>query len=424
MKLMLDLAKIRKVHFIGLGGIGVSAIARMMLDEGKEVSGSDLTASEITTELERLGAKVYLGQAAEQIAPHTDLVVYTIAVPDNNPELARARELKIPTRSYPEVLGEISREKFTIAISGTHGKTTTTAMVAAILQAAGLDPTVIVGSLLKLPGGKESNFIAGKSKYLVVEACEYRRSFLNLWPKILVITNIDSDHLDYYLDMSDIRKAFEELAAKVPADGKVITAKEYEQEPVNFKLLVPGDYNLKNAQAALAVARALGLDREVAVKALETFAGTWRRFEFKGKTPATPLGAGGALVYDDYAHHPTAVRAALRAARQMAGEKKLIVIFQPHLYSRTKHSFADFAKSFSEASLVIVAPIYAAREAEDPSISSEILAEAINQVSRNAVFLAKQSEMVEQILKNSGPGDLIMTMGAGDIYHLVADLLK
>lgn len=414
-----------KVHFIGIGGIGVSAIARMMLGEGNPpvggVSGSDASPSPITAELTKLGAKIFVGQKAENISADCDLVIHTIAIPETNPELRRARELGIKTQTYPEFLGQLSREKFTIAVAGTHGKTTTTAMIAKILLDAGFDPTVIVGSLLK---ETQSNFIAGKSKYLVVEACEYRRSFLNLWPQILVITNIDNDHLDYYLDMSDIHKAFAELAAKVPADGKVITAKEYEQVPVDFKLKVPGAHNVQNAQAALAVATAVGIERSLAVKALEEFAGTWRRFEFKGKTPSTSLGAGGVLVYDDYAHHPTAIRATLKAARELAGEKKVIVVFQPHLYSRTKHSFADFATSFGDANLVIVAPIYAAREPFDPSVDSEKLAEAINQQSQNAIYLANFTEMKQKILATAKADDLVFTMGAGDIYHLADDLLK
>ncbi len=416
---MIELERAKKVHFIGIGGIGVSAIARMMVGEGNPpaggVSGSDRGPSPVTEGLEKLGVKIFFEQTAENIKPDVDLVIYSLSIPDTNPELARARELKIPTFSYPEVLGHISKQKFTIAVSGTHGKTTTTAMIAAILVAAKFDPTVVVGSLLK---GSESNFIAGKSEYFVVEACEYKRSFLNLWPKILVITNIDNDHLDYYKDMNDIQSAFDELKAKVPADGKVITSKEYERVPVDFKLQVPGEHNVKNAQAALAVAAALGIERSVAVKALEGFTGTWRRFELKGKTPA------GTFVYDDYAHHPTAIRATLKAARELAGEHKVFVVFQPHLYSRTKHSFDDFAQSFKDADLAIIAPIYAAREPVDPTVSGEMLAQAVQEKTGNGLYLATLEEMRDKLLSETRSGDIIMTMGAGDIYHLADDLLK
>jgi len=426
-----------KVHLVGIGGIGVSALARMFLGEGPPaggVSGSDRDPSPITEELARLGVKIFFGHRAENLPPDADLVIYTIAVPPDNPELLAAKRLGIKTLSYPEALGEISARKFTIAVAGTHGKTTTTAMLAKIFIDAGLDPTVIVGSILPT---QKSNFIFGRSKYFIVEACEYRRSFLNLSPRILVITNIDNDHLDYYRDLADIESAFAELAGKLPADGALVCDRnderlksvllntrcltfDYRQLPTtDLKLSVPGEHNQRNAQAALAVAAVVGIDQSVARRSLETFSGTWRRFEFKGRT------AGGALVYDDYAHHPTEIRATLAGARELFPDQKIVVIFQPHLYSRTKLLLNDFATSFHGADQVIVLPIYAAREPFDASISAEILAEAITKqgVPARAVSGFESASNYLQNLKPN-PYNLILTMGAGDIFQLAENLVS
>ena len=426
-----------KVHLVGIGGIGVSALARMFLGEGPPaggVSGSDRDPSPITEELARLGVKIFFGHRAENLPPDADLVIYTIAVPPDNPELLAAKRLGIKTLSYPEALGEISARKFTIAVAGTHGKTTTTAMLAKIFIDAGLDPTVIVGSILPT---QKSNFIFGRSKYFIVEACEYRRSFLNLSPRILVITNIDNDHLDYYRDLADIESAFAELAGKLPADGALVCDRnderlksvllntrcltfDYRQLPTtDLKCSVPGGPNKRNAQAALAVAAVVGIDQSVARRSLETFSGTWRRFEFKGRT------AGGALVYDDYAHHPTEIRATLAGARELFPDQKIVVIFQPHLYSRTKLLLNDFATSFHGADQVIVLPIYAAREPFDASISAEILAEAITKqgVPARAVSGFESASNYLQNLKPN-PYNLILTMGAGDIFQLAENLVS
>lgn len=419
----------------------MSALARMFLGEGKQVSGSDRASSLVTEELEKLGVKIFYQQVAENIAPDIDLVVYTIAIPEDNPELVTARVKGIMCLTYPQALGLISAEKYTIAIAGTHGKTTTTAMVAEMMSAAKLSPTVVVGSLLKnkntdgtFSGG--TNFIAGDSEYLVVEACEYQRSFLNLSPKIAVITNIDNDHLDYYKDFADIQSAFAEFVARVPADGfvvcdqsdsrlvpvldqtqaTIIDYKKFLEKVSAFGLTVPGQHNLLNASAALAVGEILQTDEKVALEALRDFAGTWRRFEFKGETET------GALVYDDYAHHPTELEATLSGAREFMAERemtgKLIAVFQPHLYSRTKILQEDFAEKLALADEIILAPIYAAREPADPTISSEILAEAITTKNPNVRALAGFAEIVEVLKTEAGEGDLIMTIGAGDIYKV------
>lgn len=404
---------IKKVYFIGIGGIGMSAVARMMLNEGKEVIGSDRSESLVTDELEKLGVKVFYKQEAENITPDIDLVVYTIAMTDDSPELVKARKLGIECKTYPEMLGLISADKYTIAVAGTHGKTTTTAMIAEIMIKAGLEPTVIVGSLLK----SGTNFIAGKSKYFVVEACEYRRSFLNLHPQLAVVTNIDSDHLDYYKDLDDIKSAFAQFLDQ--SENKIVDYQRYVDKVPN--LLVPGDHNRFNAGVALAVADYLGIDEAVAKEALLQFAGTWRRFECKGKT------SQGALVYDDYAHHPTEVRATIQAGREFMDKNnlpgKLIVAFQPHLYSRTKLLKEDFAHALSLADSVVLLPIYAAREDFDESISSEVLANLITQKGGEASVVIDQKEASKIILDIARAGDLVITMGAGDISNLAQNLL-
>ncbi|MCX6712119.1 MAG: UDP-N-acetylmuramate--L-alanine ligase [Candidatus Vogelbacteria bacterium] len=431
---MIDLKNIRKVYFIGIGGIGMSAIARMLVlhsfsEAGSvQVTGSDRASSLVTEELEKLGIKIFYEQKAENITPDVDLVIYTIAITEDNPELKKARELGIKCLTYPEMLGVISDGKFTIAVAGTHGKTTTTAMIAEVMIEAGLDPTVIVGSLLKPKNARPSlaktprlglkfpetesrgsNFIAGKSKYLIVEACEYRRSFLNLHPTLAVVTNIDNDHLDYYKDLADIKNAFDQFLAQ--SENKIVDYQKYLAKVP--ELLVPGEHNRLNAAATLAVADFLNIEEEVARRALAKFTGTWRRFEFKGKTK------NGAIVYDDYAHHPTEISASLAGAREFMKKRnlagRLIVAFQPHLYSRTKLLKDDFASALAGADEIILAPIYAAREPNDPEISSDILADLIKTQNTNVSSPPNLEEVKNYVIKNSKEGDLVITMGAGDI---------
>ncbi len=411
----LDLSKIKKVFFVGIGGIGISAIARMLHLEGKEVSGSDMSEGELTGELRGLGIKIVIGQGVELIPKDADLIIYTIAIPHYDPKLfAEIKELGIPFKSYPEMLGLVTRDKYTIAISGTHGKTTTTAMLGKILIDAGLDPTIIVGSLLK---DFKSNLVVGKSKYFVVEACEYERSFLNLHPKLLVITNIEADHLDYYKDLNDINSAFDQFRSQ---SEKVI--ENYSQYLVKVpELSVPGEHNRQNAAAALTVAEVLGIGEESARKSLAGFSGTWRRLEKKGTTRE------GVIVYDDYAHHPTEIRASIQALRELYPDKRLTIIFQPHLYSRTKALFGDFVKSFRGADRVILLPIYFAREEKDESVSSDKLAQAINLTSdpsperRGEIHSFPDFEAALAYIKalNLGPDDVFVAMGAGEADKLI-----
>ncbi len=427
----INLSSIRKLHFIGIGGIGISAIARLFIREGRAVSGSDRNVdSPVMKELKKLGAKIYRGHKTGQVPADVGLVVYTTAVGPDNPEWAESKRRGLLMFSYPEMLGQITADKYTIAVAGTHGKTTTTAMLADILVTGKLDPTVIVGSLLKPKNKKASptNLIIGRSGFFVVEACEYKRAFLNLLPKILVITNIDNDHLDYYRDLADIQSAFAELAAKLPADGYLICDKQdprlkpvllntrcltvdyrqFDSQANKLKLRVLGVHNRLNAAAALAVAKVLEISPSISHQALEKFRGTWRRLEYLGRTKT------GARLYDDYGHHPTEIRATLTAIRHDLNPKRLIVVFQPHLYSRTKLLFKDFAASFADADEILVLPIYAAREPKDKTISSQKLAAAIPR----GTYVPNMATAAKRLLKTTGPKDLILTLGAGDVFVL------
>ncbi|PIQ68192.1 MAG: hypothetical protein COV91_05385, partial [Candidatus Taylorbacteria bacterium CG11_big_fil_rev_8_21_14_0_20_46_11] len=346
----------------------------------------------------------------------------------------------IPVLTYPEALGIISKDKYTIAITGTHGKTTTTAMVAKVLMDAGLDPTVIIGSFLldvnpSTGSGRRTNFVSGRSKYLVVEGCEYCRSFLNLHPNILVITNIDADHLDYYRDMEDIVSAFVELSHKLPDDGFLVVDSHAEniqavvkqsraqngdfetlRLPDGFKLHIPGAHNLLNAKAALGVAKILGIADEQALASLASFRGTWRRFEYRGRSKS------GAFVYDDYGHHPTEIKTTLAGTKERFPDKKIVVVFQPHLYSRTKQHLSGFGSAFKDAERVILLPIYPAREEDPGDISSDMVVSEIQKNGGQAELVKTFEEAAQKANEYAGTDGLIMTMGAGET-NKVADIL-
>ncbi len=458
----LNLDTIKNVHFVGIGGIGISAIARMMLMEGKVVTGQDMQDSEIIHDLEKAGAKIMVGQSIENIPSDTELVVYTIAIEYYDPELfKKLKEGNVPIRSYPEMLGIVSAGKYTIAISGTHGKTTTTGMIAQILMDNKKDPSVIIGSLLQVnvkqkeenlsdacaPGERvksedfalsakqtRTNFICGKSDYFVVEACEYRRSFLQVNPKILVITNIDADHLDYYKDIEDIKSAFRELATAVPADGFVvcnvndknikdvvegISAKVLDYQDFfdeNLKLKIPGIHNKKNAAAARAVGSIIPIESSDVDSALLNFPGTWRRFEFKGTL------SSGTKVYDDYAHHPAEILACLQGFRELYPKDKgfkITIVFQSHLFSRTKALLPEFASCFTDADKVLVLPIYFAREVDDGTITPQILADKILENGVHAIAFS-DFKSAEEFVKNLNLGekDILVTLGAGQAYEV------
>lgn len=439
----MDLQQFKNIHFIGIGGIGISALARMFLLAGKTVSGSDRNLNEPASELSKHGAKIFIGHQADNLPGACDLVIYTIAVGEDNPERQEARRRGLPLFSYPEALGWLSANKRTIAISGTHGKTTTTAMVAEIALAAGLDPTVIVGSFL-LRGNsaqEKTNFIAGRGEWLIVEACEYRRSFLNLSPEILLITNIDQDHLDYYRDLADIQQAFGELVAKVPPNGVLICdcqdphlsaviaqarcqVIDYRHsDKTQLKLRLPGEHNRLNAQGALAVASWLKVTDDLSQSALNNFRGTWRRFEYLGNyRQACP-------VIDDYAHHPAEIRATINSAREFIKREKLsgklTVVFQPHLFSRTKSFLPEFAQALSLADEIIVTDIYPARELPDPSISSAMVVERVKsliQAPQEAIYLGDKEQVKSCLAERDEPA-MIVVMGAGDIRQVAEKLL-
>ena len=416
-----DLSKIKKVFFIGIGGIGTSAIARMMHLAGKDVSGSDMSENELTNELKQLGINITIGQGFKLILPDTDLIVYTIAIPRYDPVLfQQVKNSNILYKSYPEMLGLITANKYTIAVAGTHGKTTTTAMIAKILIDAKLDPSVIVGSLLNplnFPGQKKSNLIVGQSEYFIVEACEYERSFLNIKPKLSVITNIEADHLDYYKDLEDIKSAFQQFTSQ---SEKVIRDYTGYLNKVP-KLKVPGEHNRLDAAAAYAVAKVLNIKDDIIQKSLAEFSGTWRRLEKKAETEA------GTIIYDDYAHHPTEIRASIEALRELypISKKKITIVFQPHLYSRTKALFEDFAKCFKGADRIILLPIYFAREDKDESISSGKLAEAICKNGEKAIAFT-DFELAENYLKGEifDKNEVFVTMGAGEAYKVAGKVFN
>ncbi|HXK31289.1 MAG TPA: cyanophycin synthetase, partial [Candidatus Paceibacterota bacterium] len=361
-------------------------------------------SSPTTDMLSKKGIQVCLEQKTEQVPPDADLLVYSDAVPAENPERARGKELGIPEHSYFEALGKAVEGKRVVAVSGTHGKTTTTAMLGKILIDAGFDPTVIVGSIVTDFG---SNFHAGKSDIVVVEACEYRRHFLTFCPEVLVITNIEWDHTDYFKSPEELAVAFNEARGQARI---VIEKEQYGNESVP-ELLVPGEFNKENARAAKAAARAIAPDISEADmdKSLKLFKGSWRRFEYKGVLP------GGALLYDDYAHHPTAIRKTIEAAKEKFPNKKIVVLFHPHLYSRTRDLFQDFAEALAVADEAYVLPVYAAREEYDGTVSNTALAEATNKRGGQATALGGLEEAAQK-LKTFSSDTVVFTMGAGDIY--------
>ncbi len=427
----------KKIHFIGIGGIGVSALAGYYLKKEVEVSGSDVTQSPITEKLRKEGAKIFIGHEASNLASDVELVVYTAAAAKDNPELKEAKNKKIKTQSYAEALGDLTKEMHTIAVSGMHGKSTTTAMIGLVMEKAGLDPTVIVGTKIKEWGG--NNFRIGKSKYLVIEADEYNASFLNYWPKIIVLTNIEEEHLDFYKGgIKQITKTFSDYVGHLGGEGilvanaqdeevvkiakkseaKVVLYDNLEKEGLVLKL--PGTHNLSNASAVLAVSEILGISDKIADKSLNEFNGTWRRMEYKGLV-------NGAKIYDDYGHHPTEIKATLSGAKELIKEKgQLWCVFQPHQYQRTYKLFKQFTEAFVDADKAIILPIYSVAGREKESIkkmvSSEKLVKKIN--DEKVIYLDSFLKAEKHLKKNLKKGDVCVIMGAGDVYKLTELLLK
>lgn len=422
----------KKIFIVGIGGIGISALARMYKGEGFDVSGSDISENDITKALREEDIEILIGQNIDLIPAGTDLVVYTNALKKYEPELLDLIKEKFETKSYPEAISELTKEKKTIAISGTHGKTTTTALLAHVLIKAGLSPTVIVGSVLK---EWNSNFIKGESNILVLEADEYAGAFLNYYPKILAINNIAEDHLDYYKTLENIQSAFRELAERIPEDGLIVTDTLSENiKPVisgvtarvaNYKdedltaddISLFGEHNLSNSKVVFAIAQELGVDEEEIKKHLKTFQGASRRFEFIGENK------NGAKIFDDYAHNPDKVYALIEGAKKAFPDKKINIIFQPHLFSRTKDLFDQFSVSFNDADRVYIAPIYKAREHDDGSINHQMLAEAVKKNNLNTEALGSLDEVRNLIAESFSSDDIVILTGAGDINN-VAEVIR
>lgn len=409
----LDLSKTKSVFFIGIGGIGISALAKMCIAEGMEVSGvNDDESLKTLRPLEEAGVKIFFEDTLK-VVPDADLYIYSDAWLYRGPHFIETAKGKgKPVMSYFEALGEFAKDYKVIAITGTHGKTTTTAMVGEMMIDAGLDPTIIIGSFMKSLG---SNFRKGSSRYLVVEADEYNRHFLVFHPFIGAVTNIEADHLDIYKDLADVKNAFDQFLSQ--CEHKILDYNKY--LPKVPKLKVPGEHNRQNAALALAIADVLSIPEDVAQKSLENFAGTWRRLEKRGVTEA------GTIIYDDYAHHPTEVRASIEGLKEMYPDKVLTIVFQPHLYSRTRALFLDFTKCWAGADRLLLLPIYYAREAKDESVSSDRLAEEIGksiQEVRSYQDFASAEEAVRVL--SLGQGDLFVTMGAGEAYKVADNCLK
>ena len=447
------------VHFIGIGGISMSGLAEILLKEGFTVSGSDSKESPLTKKLESEGAQIFYGQKAENIIPGIGCVIYTAAIGRSNPELIEAVAQKLPLLTRAELLGQLMKNYDTpIAVSGTHGKTTTTSMISHILLEGNLDPTISVGGILKAIGG---NIRVGNSGTFITEACEYTNSFLHFFPKISVILNIEEDHLDFFKDLEDIRHSFHQFAALLPEDGTLVIngdIKDYseifeglscnvvtygssegfdysadniaydENGHVSFDLIrsgkhtdhiclsVTGDHNVSNALSAIAVADLLEIPMDVTKKGLLSFTGTDRRFEYKGEF-------NGVTIVDDYAHHPTEIAATLKAA-QHSPHNCVWCVFQPHTYTRTKAFLHEFAESLSHADHLVLADIYAARETDTLGISSADLAREAEKLGTDTHYFPSFGEIEAFLKENCRPGDLLITMGAGDIVNVGEDLLK
>ncbi|HZS96220.1 MAG TPA: UDP-N-acetylmuramate--L-alanine ligase [Terriglobales bacterium] len=456
-------AKIQRIHFVGIGGIGMSGIAEILLNLGYKISGSDLKSSSVTQRLATLGATTFEGHIAQNVEG-AEVVVTSSAISPDNPEVAEARKQHIPVIQRAEMLAELMRLKYGIAIAGMHGKTTTTSMVAAVLAAGGLDPTVVVGGRVDAMG---SNARLGKSQYLVAEADESDRSFLKLSPILSIVTNIDREHMDCYRNMRDVRQTFLEFMDRVPFYGMIVACNDdpilrkllpqvqrrvltygtrrgsdflirpgtIEQQPgehrplshfrvsyrakqlADFALHVPGTHNILNATAAIAAGIGLDIPVDTIRGALENFRGVDRRFQLKGKV-------ADISVIDDYGHHPTEIRATLAAARQ-CGFRRIHVIFQPHRYTRTKELMEEFTTAFQNADILRILDIYAASEQPIEGITGEALAARIQEVSgQNVRYGTSFAEVAEAVSAEAEAGDLILTLGAGSISQLGPAILE
>ena len=457
MEQKIDFNTKQKVHFIGIGGISMSAIAQVLLSRGFQVSGSDAKASEMTEQLKDLGAEIFIGQSGDNISEDTDTVVYTAAIPRDNPELSKALAMGIPCVTRAVFLGQMMKNYQTVVcVSGTHGKTTTTSMLSEIMLDADTDPTIMVGGIMPTIHG---NTRIGASGHFITEACEYTNSFLSFFPTVAVILNIKEDHMDFFKDLEDIRHSFREFAHLLPEDGVLVINGEIEDpayltegldcriitfglspdcevraENLSFndaacpsfdlyirsvfrgryELRIPGEHNVYNALAAIASADAMGLDIHRAALSAAGFGGVDRRFQYKGQI-------NGVTVIDDYAHHPDEIEATLNAALNLP-HRKLWVVFQPHTYSRTEAFMDDFVRQLSRADAVVLAEIYAAREKNIHGISSRDMMEKIREAGTECYYFPTFDEIENFLLENCESGDVFITMGAGDVV-LIGDFI-
>ncbi|WP_420455828.1 UDP-N-acetylmuramate--L-alanine ligase [Rubrivirga sp.] len=463
-----EMGTVRRIHMVGIGGIGMSSIAEVLINRGFEVSGSDLKKSDVTAHLEALGAVIHEGHAAEHVQD-ADVVVYSSAVrePEANPETAEALRRLIPIIKRSEMLGELMRAKRGIGIAGTHGKTTTTTMVGLVAQHAGLDPTIIVGGKVAVFG---SNAVAGGGEIIVVEADEYDRTFLRLAPIVAVVTNIEADHLDIYADLDDIKDAFVQFANSVPFFGAAILCLDDENvrsvlgrvhRPVRtygtsrqaslraesveqvgavtqfdvfegterlggVTLHAPGLHNVRNALAAVAVGLELGVPFGEIADGLAQYAGVDRRFQVKGEATLDVGGqTGTVLLVDDYAHHPTEIEATLAAAARGWGDRRVVAVFQPHLYSRTRDLAEEFANAFYDADVLVVTDVYPAREEPIPGVTGQLVADLARQYGhRDVHYVAEKGALPVHLQALVRPGDLVVTMGAGDVWRFGESFLE
>ena len=454
---MIKFRKVKKIHMVGIGGTGMCGIAEVLWNSGYKVTGSDLKLTEVTRRLGNLGIKIFEGHRAENVE-NADVVVVSSAVSNGNPEAVFAREKKIPVIRRSEMLGELMRMKFGIGVAGTHGKTTTTSMIGQILSEAGLDPTIVVGGRVI---DWESNSKLGEGEYLVAEADEFDRSFLRLTPTVAVITTLEADHLDYYKDLGEIKDAFLEFVNKVPFYGSVILCldeeplqnllpeiqrrimtygllpqSELQAVDLSFKenrshfrvkhkgkvlgeldLKVAGVHNVKNSLAGVAVGLELDIPWEKIKDALDNFQGVSRRLEIKGEVKRI-------MVMDDYAHHPTEIEVSLKAVRE-GWKRRIITVFQPHLYSRTRDFHQEFGRSFFNSDLLVITSIYPAREQPIPGVTSELIARAAKEYGHQEVYYIPEKEkVVPFLLKTVKENDLVMTIGAGDVYQVGEKLIS
>lgn len=442
----------RHIHMVGIGGIGMSGIAEILIHRGYKISGSDGAQSEATDRLKKLGATIYLGHSTKNIEG-ADVVVYTSAVKaTDNPETKAALEKRIPTIKRAEMLAELMKMKFGIGVAGTHGKTTTTTMVGHVAQDGHYDPTIIVGG--RVHSFDKTNAVVGKGDLIIVEADEFDRTFLRLSPSIAIITNIEAEHLDIYDDLDDVKNAFVDYANKVPFYGAVIVCLDdpnvrsilprLEKRIITYGLTPqaqvravdlqanqftstfrvtnngeklgvitlksPGEHNVKNALAAVATGIELNIDFKLIKKGLERFDGVFRRFQLKADEQ-------GILVIDDYAHHPTEVQATLDAANKGWPDRRLVAVFQPHLYSRTQDLYKEFGLSFFDAEVLLITDIYPSREAPIEGVTGKLIADTAEQYGhKKVIYIENKEDVTEELKKISKPGDIIITMGAGDIY--------